>query len=582
MSDYADFRLVLSELPDASGRWDVRIADSPVAAQRGKGGNVTPAFTSAQLTRLRSQNDWPNTGDLRAIGAAVWESVMAPVAAQFDAVLEVVREKGRRLRIVLVLRAQDGPSSNGVPKLADVPLESLFSPAHNFLGSDVETPISRWVQESPDRPPIKVDPPLRVLVVAATPSDMPEAKADEEFSAIEKAVVKAGKLVALSRCMPPTLAELRRRLDASRADRPHVLHFAGHGKFDILGNDPTEQPHLCFENDAGKTHAVGVDDLVFQLRNSGVQLVVMTACQSAAASPVGPPRPPRQGQSAFDGIAKALVTMPSGVTAAVGMQFDLEDTAVAEFSGDLYERLVKPDCALDEAVTQARIAISTKLTAGHRAWVNPTLYWRCQGARVFELAARVMKPEDSVRLDAQRQIVASLEGSLMQSLADPPPLQVVAKRFIHLARQRQLEQAEILGDALRLEGAFSDDVEASVTLHLHLSSPAIAADLVRVDIDMEGAGGVAVSAVAPLEVASGSLTSAFAAGSPTKLVLVQPSGGASWPAGTRALARITFCRADVKAAALLRLKLRAGTLTLPTGPRALDLVDAFVFFASRP
>jgi CHAT domain-containing protein len=86
-----------------------------------------------------------------------------------------------------------------------------------------------------------------------------------------------------------TVRALREALDAGeREGRPYqVVHFDGHGIYDRK----TGLGRLCFEDaeDAAKgllerkAHRVGADEIGALLRDYRVPLIVLEACQSAAA-----------------------------------------------------------------------------------------------------------------------------------------------------------------------------------------------------------------------------------------------------------------------------------------------------------
>ena len=108
--------------------------------------------------------------------------------------------------------------------------------------------------------------------------------------------------------------------------------------------------------------------------------MVLTACSTAAASPNGEHYP----GTAFEGLAQSLIERQWGPSAVIAMQFDFGSEASAIFSGALYEKLLRPRSCLDEAVTAARVALAGHFGSGHRAWVTPTVYWRCKNAQAFE------------------------------------------------------------------------------------------------------------------------------------------------------------------------------------------------------
>ena len=69
----------------------------------------------------------------------------------------------------------------------------------------------------------------------------------------------------------------------------HIVHFIGHGDFDLDGIDQNPQAYLYFEDGTPQRRRRSVDavQLFTMLQNGNVPLIVMTACSSAASQPNG-------------------------------------------------------------------------------------------------------------------------------------------------------------------------------------------------------------------------------------------------------------------------------------------------------
>src|SRR5262245_12838290 len=138
-----------------------------------------------------------------------------------------IAQKGLRLR----LRLTDAP------ELQDLPWEYLYSRHRNlFYALSVETPLVRYL-ELPERIlPLGVTPPLRVLVMIASPKEYPPLDVEREWDKLHGATrdLEARGLLVLERLEQPTLAALNRRL---RTGAYHVFHFVGHGDFDPQRQD---------------------------------------------------------------------------------------------------------------------------------------------------------------------------------------------------------------------------------------------------------------------------------------------------------------------------------------------------------
>lgn len=398
MADLNEFRIqVRADYPTA-GSWEVQLLACPIPDLIGPKGKSQPTLTRRQLRHLRNRNDWPNHGALAQIGSAVWSSVMTPdLAAAFKACLVRSREQGKGLQITAVTLGSEQRDDNSLSldapvRLAELPFEALYTEEQGFLGTDSTTPICRGLQAASDRTPKQARLPLRVLVAVATPSDKPEASAEKEVRAIHSALDSLSG-VKLQICERPTRDEL-----ANSLKECDIFHFIGHGGFDPVGSDPTSQAYITLiREDSNASDWLTAYDLANLLHNTDVQLVVFTSCASAAPTPDEEP----YSVGAFDGMAQRLLTGPSGVSAAVAMQFDMEEKAAVTFSQAFYQHLLEPDTTLTGVVTFARKQVSIKMGIAHRAWVTPTVYCRCLDGRVFEL----VDPQESAKVPLELSAV---------------------------------------------------------------------------------------------------------------------------------------------------------------------------------
>ena len=332
-----------------------------------------------------------------------------------------------------------------------------------------------------------------------------------------------------------------------------VLHFIGHGGFDIVGNVEAPRAHLCFLRADGSRHShpTDADTLTTMLKNTSVSLAVITACQSAAPTPPTPNDPIDAGPlgtGAFEGVAQRLVTGESPVIAAVGMQFDLEDEAAVEFSNTFYKNLLRPDVALDEVVTLARQALVTKLEAGHRAWVTPAVYWRCIDGRVFDVATQ--REDIDERTLTQLQDIDTRLGiyrAQIVKIVAKPPEERTALRPIWLDNINNIEilqaqRAELSRESLRMCGSHAipgQEVRCRMSLRLRYAG---IVSLIRFDVEypaeaisFAGADSGAAVAEPPLTDTSSpgvvrvALDNPVAAGSGPRKSTSWHSLGSSWP-----------------------------------------------------
>jgi CHAT domain-containing protein len=391
MPEHDELRLLLS-LDHDPQKWAVQILHCPEDYYLNQMATFSPAFTRPHLVRMRNRR-WPDAQALREVGTSVWGSLLPPrVAAVLERCLHQAREKKGGLRLVVITALSPGASAAGVerPSPAELPVEALYHKRHGHLATLPQVTVSRGVYHLADPAPLKVPPPLRVLAVVATPEDKPRASAENEVTALRNALgdlAQPGGRVRLTICRQPTRDVLQKQL---KEDTPHVLHFIGHGRVDVVDEDPTPRAYIyLLREGSNRSHPVDADTLAVMLQSTSVRLVVLTACSTAQPAPDGQ----SHNAGAFNGVAQGLLDREGddGPAAVVAMQFDLEETAAVVFTGSFYRNLFAPDRPLDEVVSLARQDLVTRFDLGHRAWVTPAVYSRRIGGRVFELLGETLE-----------------------------------------------------------------------------------------------------------------------------------------------------------------------------------------------
>jgi hypothetical protein len=160
------------------------------------------------------------------------------------------------------------------------------------------------------------DRPLRVLVIGASPSDLPPVRADQESRAISKASLPDRITVSYAPAAQGT------DLEKVRSVRPHVVHFVCHGEDDCL----------LFNDIHGESDPVSAAQVASSLRfyreSVGIALrgVVLAACDGTTLAP------------AFAGAAGTVVGFHGMLSDPCGIAFaeqfygrlnDLDDFAAA-------------------------------------------------------------------------------------------------------------------------------------------------------------------------------------------------------------------------------------------------------------
>jgi len=281
--------------------------------------------------------------------------------------------------------------------LASLPWEWLWN-GSAFLATDLSTPVVReivtnrpWDTSPPRETPV-VSPPLRVLLVDASPTDKPSLKLQEEIERVIEAVrplMNTGQmeLLRLKQNTPETLR------DALRGEPVHILHFMGHGGYDTDSGFGA----VFFETPDRKEDQVGGIVLADCLKSiPDLRLVLLNACKTAryAGCAVAP---------RYSGVASAIVER-TGMPAVVAHQYTVSDETAISFSATFYKRIAAGD-GIEEALTELRLQHERH----SNEWGTPVLYLSTPSGRLFavqpargQFTVRVLDPvrsgENPVRL----------------------------------------------------------------------------------------------------------------------------------------------------------------------------------------
>jgi hypothetical protein len=436
---YQDFDMLLERADQDAYR--VRVVNAPAGPTPSV--TFTVPFSQLELEnfvlkigrprRVVRRVDAPETAAIKSFGGQLYRALF-----HGELELNLLRSQaqaaanGRGLR--LRLRLSD------TPELAELPWEFLYDRTRNlFLALSHRTPLVRFL-EVPDPPrPLLVSPPLRVLVMIASPSDYPQLDVEQEWTKLCDALrplEQAGD-VQLERLEAATLAALRQRL---RRAEWHVFHFIGHGGFD----HDTQDGVLLLEDQTGRGLRVSGQDLGVLLNDHDpLRLVVFNACEGARADPSDP----------FAGTAQSL--LQRGVPAVVAMQFEITDPAAIKFAQELYTA-VADGYPLDAALTEARKAIWAD--GNQVEWATPVLYLCAPDGRIFDVipdekeAAKRRVREQAEKEAAKRRVREQADEEAAERRVREQADEEAAERRVReqaekeAADQRVREQAEEAAD----------------------------------------------------------------------------------------------------------------------------------------
>jgi hypothetical protein len=302
----------------------------------------------------------PNEEAVQRFGQALFEALLPPdLRGLFYESKREAAHQGKGVRLRLHLRD---------PQLAALPWEYLYDPrAADYLCLARQTPLVRYLDLPHSSEPLTVTPPLRVLVMLASPTDQEALDMEREQERMRRALgpLETEGLLKMHWLEGQTWRDLQRALQGGPW---HVFHFIGHGGFDNSGDEGV----LALADEYGKTSLIHATQLARLLANHGwVRLAVLNACEGARGSK----------RDLFSSTAATVARM--GVPAVLAMQEAITDHAAIELTRAFYEALAM-GLPVDTAVAEARVAISLEV-ANTLEWGTPVLYLRTSDGVLFHM-----------------------------------------------------------------------------------------------------------------------------------------------------------------------------------------------------
>ena len=453
--EYLDFDLLLERGPD-EGSYRARVLSAP-------SGPSAPSEFRLPWSDLELENFLLRIGrprratrgslasstatDVQRFGAELYDALFSS-ELRMTLATSITQAESRNAGLRVRLRLAD------VPELADVPWEFLWSGDQRlFMALSEWTPLVRYLDLPGAVRPLEVTPPLRVLVLAASPSDLAALDADAERARLRDALadLERRRLVVVDTAPEGTLAALQRML---RRQDYHVVHFIGHGMYDAAAGVGV----LAFEGPDGRSQEVQADHVAMLLHDHRtLRLAVLNSCEGARGGLHDP----------YAGTAQTLVRQ--GVPAVVAMQFEITDDAAVVFAQTLYEAIAD-GYPLDAATAQARMAIRND--GNPVEWATPVLYLRSPDGRIFDVADTSAPVEDDVPdVSDDADYVAARSCAMSGNWAEAARLLAlvharhpedddVTARLTDARRKEQLDLLDMRARAAAEEGRWSDTVFA--------------------------------------------------------------------------------------------------------------------------
>lgn len=331
------------KLGGEQGAYFVELINSPVSKRSEKRLLDLPDDIHERVARVRTGSGGRHDG--LCLGKTLFSALFPrPIAEVWHEARGFIGDGGI-LRLRLDVRANE---------LMNIPWE-LVHDGGAYRALSQRTPIIRYLHKNASRRRLEIPRPPNVLVVTASPNDLPLLPAIEnEIKMINEVLSsfnderKVGRFRVLENATSS-------KLHAALQDPYDVVHFMGHGAF------RDQRGYLILEDEAGDADLKEAETIGDLLRNTAVQLLVLNACETAIPSP----------DESLIGVAHAAHA--AGIPAVIAMQQPILDQVAAEFARAFYQAFVslKP---LETCLSAGRIAIKAKQGNDSVEWANPVMF----------------------------------------------------------------------------------------------------------------------------------------------------------------------------------------------------------------
>ncbi len=328
-------------------------------------------YTSLYMMDVDDRSAERTEAKLPLWGAALFEAIFSGGDAK--EIFKNFQDSDERDKILTI--------SASHPLILALPWELLCDPKGTYL-SHGENPISirRSFSQLTNESEIKQDsvkqnivPPknrLRLLFVISRPIGAGFLDPRKDALATLEAIAKnAQGLIDVEFLRPATLDKLVERLADKSLPSVDIVHFDGHGVFDINKNIG----YLLFEDIGGQGDLVSAAQVGESLSQAGISAMLLSACQSAAVA----------GEEAMGSVAAGLTH--AGIPTVLAMQYSVLTTTTEQMFGAFYEHLTQGQ-RFGEALENARRYLYAHRERGDRQrgrdrvtlrlqdWFLPALY----------------------------------------------------------------------------------------------------------------------------------------------------------------------------------------------------------------
>jgi hypothetical protein len=308
--------------------------------------------------------------------------------------------------------------------VSTLPWEFLYDPDQIGPMATLDTPIVRYLPQSPVLPRMEAQLPLKVLLTGAATE--PKSDVNGALAAVREALEQPGNAVEMT--VEPHLT--RQKFQRLLRESYHVWHFIGHG----APATDTKPGVLLFEDAQGDAEPVSARDLGILLNRNSIRLIVLNACDT--------------GKLAIDPLrSMAPALLKAQIPGVIAMQLRVTQDTALVFSGEFYRALAQ-GYPLDACVNEGRKAVIGSTGLRSPDWGIPMVYTRVEGGRLLDQPA-ARTPQVTTANLGQLPGVNITVGSekprqpVPQGWDDQQAQQIEQLREIITSKRRRLVQREL-------------------------------------------------------------------------------------------------------------------------------------------
>lgn len=287
-----------------------------------------------RLARAYEDNQVIEETHLQAVGTALWQ------ALRLDDTLIKAKERAGQHPLPILIQTSD-------PAIQVLPWETLYHPElKKFLDRSPGFTLARQNPELQPALPEAEKTPLRILLFTSLPDSLGDNErldVEAEQAAAQEALLENEQQGTIILEMPDD-GRFETFRSSLQSFKPHLVYLSGHGTFSQEHHNHRAWGSFLFEDQWGGKRLVAEREIAECFQNSGVQLLVISACRSAKQHPDYPQ----------NGLSQRLYRC--GVPHVIGMGESIIDRAATSFAYALLKSIADRQ-PVDVALQTARAAI---------------------------------------------------------------------------------------------------------------------------------------------------------------------------------------------------------------------------------